>query len=50
MPSVLKGVQDDRFDTLRKRVVHAYSCWRGKGAATMPLFLWLHWTITGRYP
>jgi hypothetical protein len=27
-----------------------WRAWRGRGAATMDHWLWLHWALTGRYP
>ena len=32
------------------RLKNYYRSWRGRGAAKMDHYLWLHWAITGRYP
>lgn len=33
-----------------KRLINYWNVWRKRGAAKMDHWLWLHWSILGRYP
>lgn len=33
-----------------RRTVIYWQAWRGRGAARLDHWLWLHWTVFGRFP